>query len=79
MTFGNEAGVFVSGGSVSGGGFLLYGLGQGLALLGGISYAKESYPDAGGQTRRAKCGLLDRVGAQRNDSGAASVRPLEER
>jgi probable HAF family extracellular repeat protein len=46
MTSGNEAGVFVSGGSVSGGGFLRYGLGQGLALLGGISYAKESYPDA---------------------------------
>jgi probable HAF family extracellular repeat protein len=46
MTSGNEAGVFVSGGSVAGGGFLRYGLGQGLALLGGISYAKESYPDA---------------------------------
>ena len=46
MTSGNETGVFVSGGSVSGGGFLRYGLGQGLALLGGISYAKESYPDA---------------------------------
>ena len=46
MTSGNEAGVFVSGGSVSGGGFLRYGLGQGLVLLGGISYAKESYPDA---------------------------------
>ena len=46
MGSGNEAGAFASAGSASGGGFLRYSFGTGFSLLGGLAYAKESYPDA---------------------------------
>lgn len=42
----SEAGAFVAGGSVSGGGFARHNLGNGVSILGGLSYAKEDYPDA---------------------------------
>ena len=46
MGTGNEAGVFASVGSAAAGGFLRYSFGGGFSLLGGLSYAKETYPDA---------------------------------
>jgi hypothetical protein len=46
MGLGNEAGVFASFGSASGGGFVRYGFGSGFSLLGGLAFAKETYPDA---------------------------------
>ena len=46
MGLGNEAGVFASVGSAAGGGFTRYSFGSGFSMLGGLSYAKESYPDA---------------------------------
>jgi hypothetical protein len=46
MNAGNVAGVFGSVGSAASGGFARYNFGAGFTLLGGLSYAKESYPDA---------------------------------
>jgi len=46
MGFGNEAGVIVTAGSAAAGGFVRYSWGSGFSLIGGLSYAKESYPDA---------------------------------
>jgi probable HAF family extracellular repeat protein len=46
MGLGNEVGAFASAGSASAGGSLRYSLGNGISVLGGIAFAKESYPDA---------------------------------
>lgn len=46
MEQGNNAGAFASAGSAAGGGFVRYSAGNGLALLGGLSYAQEDYQNA---------------------------------
>jgi hypothetical protein len=56
MGLGNEAGVFASVGSASGGGFVRYGFGSGFSVLGGLAYGKETYPDA--DLRRSGIGAL---------------------
>jgi hypothetical protein len=56
MGLSNEAGVFASGGSAAGGGFLRYSWGSGFSLLGGLSYAQEDYPNA--ELKHAGMGAL---------------------
>ncbi len=41
----NEIGIYASAGSAAGGGFVRYSTGMGVALLAGLSYAQEDYPD----------------------------------
>lgn len=43
---GNHAGGFAAGGSATAGGYAQVGLAHGFALLGGLSWSRESYPDA---------------------------------
>jgi probable HAF family extracellular repeat protein len=56
MGIGNEAGVFATLGSAAGGGFARYSFGSGFSVIGGFSYATETYPDA--ELRSAAMGAL---------------------
>jgi probable HAF family extracellular repeat protein len=55
MGLGNEVGVFASAGSVAAGG-TVYGFGDGLSLVGGLSFVEEDYPLAA--LNRAGTGAL---------------------
>lgn len=69
----SEAGAFVSGGSVSGGGFARHNLGNGLSIMGGLSYAKENYPDAD-----LSDGFTGALAVQYLHTSAGSWRPFVE-
>jgi hypothetical protein len=56
LGLGNEVGVFASAGSVAAGGTVRYGFGDGLSLVGGLSFVEEDYPNAA--LNRAGMGAL---------------------